>query len=905
MKKKTHRSKEEKTADQATTPVAGRSAETPGPSKKPKAPHPPKWATRLLHLYCRPELLEDLEGDLNECFNRNLQSKSALKAKLIFIIDVLKFFRPYTIRKPRLQNRNFMLRSYLKTSTRVITRSKLFSGINIFGMAVSLSVGLLVIAYVSDLLSYDGALKNKHRIYRVISSFHPGGGPQMRLASTSWKAGLLIRQQVPGVESMVILRNWFSGDAQINDSKIAVTGLYANEGFFDVFSFPLLKGVAATALKQPHSLVLTETTATKLFGNADPMGKVIKFDTVNYTVTGVLKDLPKLSHIHFELLASLSSIDLDAPEPGNSDGKYLDWTNFFSNYVYVLLKSNTDPSSFDAALNRISTRENAPLKAEQKITLLSQAVKKIPYGTRMGNELGPVFSIVMVYTLCGLALIIILSACFNYTNLSIARSLRRSREVGIRKVIGAKRIQVIGQFIAESIIISLASLFFAFFIFLLLRGQFLGFHEDLARSFSLEISPRLIIGFLALAVLVGILAGLLPALFYSKINAVQVLKDASGLKMFRHLTLRKVLVVIQYTFSLIFITATIIGYRQYKSFLRFDLGFKTENVLNVRMQGDSSELFVKQLAALPSVKMVSRSLLVSSLGSFTGTRMTYRSDSSMVSMNYVDVNYLPLHQYTFLAGRNFLPQPKDAPQSEIIVNQQFINRFNIGHRDPAKAIGEVISSGDKRLTIVGVLKDFHYGTLENAIDPTALLNTSPTGAYVNIKVSPVNLSATMTAIEALWKQTDKVHPLDAHFYDDQIEQAYSQYSVTLKVVGFFALLAICISSLGMFGMVIYTMEKRLKEISIRRVLGAKKGTLIYLLSKSFLFLLLISALIAVPITLLFFQKVVLANFAYHQPIGFADLFTGLFFVGAIAFSMIGIQTLKAIRANPAAVLKNE
>lgn len=880
---------------------------------KNNAPRPPKWAVKFLQFYCRPTLLEDLEGDLHEFFDRNLKTRGAFLARLIYIIDVLKFMRPYTLRKPSFPNNGAarpMLANYIKTSTRSITRNKLFSGINIIGMAFSLSVGLLVIAFVSDIFHYDSTLKNPDRIYRVISSFHPGGGPEMKLASSSWKAGALIRQQAPGIESLTILRNRFSGDADIHgkDDKVPVSGLYADENFFDVFSFPLLKGVASSALKQPRSLVLTQTTANKLFGLADPVGKYVKFDSVDYTVTGVLQDIPKLSHIQFEMLVSLSSIPInDSTNLTSSDGRYMDWTNFFSNYTYVLLKPTADPAAFSSALDRIAKAENAPLPPDRRITILPQSLKKIHIGDQMGNEIGFVANPIEVYTQCGLALIIILSACFNYTNLSIARSLKRSREVGIRKVIGARRMQVIGQFIAESVLIALLSLGFAFLIFLFIRGQFLSFNPRLESAFSMALSPMLVLAFLAFTILVGILAGLLPALFYSKINAVSVLKDASSLKVFRHLSLRKTLVVTQYTFSLIFITATIVGYHQYKGFLTFDLGFKTGNVLNIKMQGHDDAVFAKQLSTLPSVTGVSRSLLVTCLGSFTGTSMKYNNplDSSNVATNYVDENYLTLHQYTFLAGRNFTPKTKDAPETETIVNEQVLRRFNISHKDPSKAIGETVLIGRKRLTIVGVLKDFHYGTLDSKIEPTALEYLASPGGYLNVKVSSANLPATLTSIETFWKQLDKIHPLDAHFYDDQIEQSYSYFTVMLKVMGFFAALAICISSLGLFGMVIYTMEKRLKEISIRKVLGAGNGLLVYLLSKSFLFLLLISALIALPLTWLFFDRVILARFAYHQPIRPGEMLIGLAFVAAIAFLMIGAQTLKAVRSNPARILKNE
>ncbi len=873
---------------------------------KKRTAHPPKWATRLLASYCRPELLEDLQGDLNEFFERNLRTRGAFIARLIYMIDVLKFLRSYTVRKPSFSNplhTRPMLASYIKTSGRVITRNKLFSFINIFGLAVSMSVGLLVIAVVSDLSSYDNTLNNRDRIYRVVSTFAPADQPPMKLASTSWKAGMLIRQGIPGVESIAILRRDFSGDARIAGNTVPVTGTYANEGFFDVFSFPLAKGSASTALKQPYSLVLTQSTALKLFGQADPMGKVVKFDTVNYTVTGVLEDIPKLSHIQFEVLVSLSSIDLSK---STSDGHYMEWTNVFSNYVYVLLSKNSDPAAFSAALNRIDERENAAFP-NRKIFLSPQPLKDIPVGNPMGNEIGMVMPAIVLYILAGLAFIIILSACFNYTNLSLARSLRRSREVGIRKVIGAQRGQVIGQFVAESVMLALLSLGFALCVFLLLRGQFLSLDPHLQDIFSLDLSLSVVIRFVLLAVGVGLVAGFLPALFYSKINAVQVLKDASSVKVFRHISLRKALVVIQYTFSLIFITATIIGYHQYKGFLRFDLGFTTNNVLNIDMQGNKDGVFVKELAALPAVKMISRSVIVSSLGSLYGTNIKYKdpADSTLVDLNNIDENYLPLHKYTFLAGRNFTSRPKDAPETEIIVNERLIRRFHIGHDNPEKAIGEMVAIDAKKLMIVGVLKDFHYGTVESTIDPTAFRYSADPGRYVNVKIGSDNLPATMATIETLWKKTDKVHPLDAKFYDDQIELAYSQFSVMLKVIGLFALLAICISSLGLFGMVVYTMEKKVKEVSIRKVLGAKEGMLVYLLSKGFLFLLFISALIALPVTWLFFDRVVLAKFAFHPPIQFGELFTGLFIVAGIAFFMIGVQTLKIVRANPAKVLKNE
>jgi hypothetical protein len=267
--------------------------------------------------------------------------------------------------------------------------------------------------------------------------------------------------------------------------------------------------------------------------------------------------------------------------------------------------------------------------------------------------------------MAGLALIVILSACFNYTNLSIARSLRRSREVGIRKVMGAKKTHVIGQFVAEAIIISLLALVLSLGMFLLLRTQFLSLSPHFQDLLSLELSPRLIFWFLLMAIGVGIVAGILPALFFARLNTIKVLKDASSLQVFRHVTMRKAMIVIQYTFSLIFITATIIGYKQYRSFLTFDLGFTTDNIVNIKINGVNGDLFVKDLKELPEVEDVSRSLLVTSLGNIYGTQLKYEKlkDSANVWVNMVDENYLPLHQHTFLAGRNFNPKTKEADET--------------------------------------------------------------------------------------------------------------------------------------------------------------------------------------------------------------------------------------------------
>lgn len=883
--------------------------------KKPD-PQPPRWATDFLRWYCRPRLLEDLEGDLYEYFTRNVRRKGLRRAQLIYLLDVIKFLRPYTIRKIDLftfLTHFMMIGSYFKTSRRNLVRNKLFSFINIVGLAVSMTVGLLVIAIVNDLLSYDDFHEKKDRIYRVITRHQDDGQPPLDLASTSVRVAQRLGRDVPGIEDFTIIRNGFSGDARVGQNTFPLEGTYADQSFFKVLTFPLVAGDPSTALKEPYSLILTEKTARKLFGNTQVLGRTVRFDTLDYQVTGVARDVPHLSHIHFDALISFATADATF---GKKDEGFYNWDNVWSNYIYITLPKGGNTTSVQRALQQISAEENKAL-VRKKVTLSLQPFKDIALGRKLSNNMGPRTEPVTLWILGGLAFVIILSACFNYTNLSVARSLRRSREVGVRKIIGARRSHVLGQFMAESVMISFLALLFSFGLYLFLRREFLALDPHIPEIFTLEPSFRSVLGFIALAAFTGLTAGFLPAVFFSKINALSVIKDASGLKIFRHIGLRRVLIVAQYALSLIFIATTLVGYSQYKGFLNFDLGFNTENILNIKLRGADAAALKKELAEIPGVKQIAQSSMVTSLGSIYGFTMKYQpgdassgeaspGDSALVWMNAVDENYLPIHQHKLIAGKNFTLRPEKGKESEVIVNQQVLKRLNIADRDPEKALGQVVEVDGQKLAIVGVLKDFHYGTMENKIEPVMFrYSKSEPWGYLNLLIAPANLENTMAKIESAWKRFDKVHPLKANFYDQQIEEAYSEFSMMVKTIGFLAFLAICIASLGLFGMVVFTTETKLKEISIRKVLGASETGLIYLLCRGFITLLAIAALIALPVTYLLFDKVLLARFAYHQPIGLPELLGGTLVVMLLALIMIGSQTAKAARSNPAKVLKSD
>lgn len=803
-----------------------------------------------------------------------------------------------------------MLGSYIKTSARSIVRNSLFSSINIVGLAISMSVGLLMIVMLSDLFSYDKFHENGDRIWRITSNYQfLDQKEDAGYASTSLKAGLAVKETFTGIEDVAIFGDRFDGDVKYGDKTVVLTGHWANESVFNVFTFPMLAGNPKTALKDPYSVVVTETTAKKLFGDVDPMGKSLQLldddhdKNVDYVVTGVVKDVPRFSHVRFDVLMSLSTHENIGRDRKESD---LKWDDMWNYHVYLLLPEHPNLEALQSNLDALSERENKTVK-NTTIALSLQSLNDIAFGEDKYNEIGSTMVDSNVWMIGVLTFVVILSACFNYTNLSIARSLRRSREVGIRKVVGALKGHVLAQFVTEAVIIALLALVFSFVIFMLFKPYFLSLNENYGEMLRLELSLKVIGYFILFAVGVGIMAGFFPALFFARLNAIKVLKNMSSGK-FRNVVLRKVLIVAQFTISLMFITATIIGYKHYKEILAFDLGFNTENVLNIDLRGNKPELLMKELQELPEVKQQSLAGLITSVGWYWGTVIKYNDphDSVFGNHTYIDENYIPLLEMKLLAGRNFEHRKDSAKESEVIVNEQTLKRFNIGNNDPQKAIGEILTVGGLKLQIIGVVNDFQYGrSTDKKPREIALRYISDNARYLNVKITSTDLPATMAKIETIWRKVDNVHPIEARFYDENIEQAYLEYSSKIKIIGSLSFLAICIASIGLLGMVVFTTETRLKEISIRKVLGASESNLIFLMSKGFLLLLAIATVIAIPATRFYFVKYALSDYTDDAPSSIVELVIGVLSIITLALTLIAFQTHKVARTNPAEVLKNE
>jgi ABC-type antimicrobial peptide transport system permease subunit len=787
-------------------------------------------------------------------------------------------------------------------------RNKLFSIINILGLGVSMSVGLLMIAMLSDLYSYDKFHTRHDRIYRVVTEYQDKSitSPEP-LATTSARVSKAIKESINGVEEVAVLRREFAGDMEVDNKFIPLRGFFANNSLFSVFSFELLRGNPATALKDPYKIVLTETAAKKLFGNIDILGKTVHKGEELYEVSGIMRDVPKSSHFKFDVLASLATVE--AQQKDNAE--YLKWYNVWESWTYLLIPESTDLKSLQASLDKLSEQERKATK-DHIISLRLQAMDDIVTGENLSNQIGTVVGDTPVRIFLVLTFVVILSACFNYTNLSLARASKRTKEVGIRKTIGAVRHQVILQFIVESVVIALLALLLAILIFQFIKPHFINMEESLQDQLVLDLTSQLIAGFVGFAIVIGILAGIAPAISFARISALRAFKNFASSTTVHGITFRRALIVFQYCISIMGITATTLIYKQYKHFVHYDLGFATENVLNLNLQENGNvvkaDRLRKELQELPEVKQISQSALVSSLGGVWVNNMKYSKhpeDSAAIYYNLIDENYLPLHEYKLISGRNFTYKSSDSLETEVIINETALKRFNIAGGDPDKAIGEVVTVNRKNLIIIGVLKDFVYGKPTDNVNREVIMRYSRRPNYLNIKIASEDWPATYARIESIWKKIDPVHTFTATFYNQQIEDGFKGIKASVKIGGFLSALVICIASIGLLGMVVYATEIRMKEVSIRKVHGASEHGLLVLLGSNFLLLLLIAATIALPLTYFFFKQVLLPRMGDAAPVTFFDMIAGASAVLLLALTMIVSQTRKVARTNPAEILKSE
>ncbi len=869
---------------------------------------PPHWLEKLLVIFCKKEVYEILQGDLYELYRRNVQNVGKGKANLLYLRDAMTILRPGLIKKLE-GNANLngygLFKNHLKTSMRNVRRNAMFSTINIVGLAISMSVGIMMIVFLSELYAVDSFHENKDRISRVTTT-RPGlmGNTIDHLATTSYFIADQIEAQIPEVEQLTVMSWRIEKDLKTKQKSLLLSGFYATPSLFEILSFDMVRGNPKTALEKPGAIVLTVSTAERLFGQQDPLGRHVETEDGSFSITGIVQDPPLNSYLNFEMLISMKSNNMI-----NNDFRQ-NPQNTFENYVYLLLGEDADPNEIEEKLSHILS------EYPEDLSFISHALE--PMGSFLTgaalNANGPTFSAKKVDMMIALAVFVLLSACFNYTNLSLGRALRRFKEISVRKVTGASRIQLFLQFLTESILVSFLALIIGAGLFLLARPvllEQLNFLLNNRPFFLLELTPICLFYFVVFALLTGCIAGFFPAFVLSKLKASLLFNGVSKIRLLSGINIRQALITLQFTLSIGLIMCAIIVYKQYLFTLNYDLGYDTENIINISVRGDYMDILENEYHKMPEVLGSSRSEAVLGIrgGQIGGAISEDFQDTVLYSCNYVGPDYLKMHNFNLLAGPGFFEASHDQTVKDIvIVNERFLTELNIN--TPDEAIGRKVRLRNRDNTIAtiqGVVSDFVGMSLDFQMpEPFAFFPMRDGQAgTLGLKVATDNLLATMTQLESYYREHDAIHPFEASLYDDQISNTYKSLQSTYFIISLLAFLAISISTLGLLGIASYITETRMKEISVRKVLGASTSNLILLLSRGFTWMMLLAGIVAIPISWYMVDAHLLQAFLYRTSIGAWELSSGFLMVLLIGVFSIGFQINKVTAQNPAHLLRSE
>ena len=803
-----------------------------------------------------------------------------------------------------------MIKNIFLTSFRNIFRNPVFSFINVFGLAVSMSLGLLIILIVKEQYAFDNFHKDADRIYRINTKAIRKDGRSENYASSPYVMGTAVKDGYSFAEEVVRINRQFNGDASYQTVSVPIHGFFADSSFLDVFNFQLESGNPSTALNGPDGIILTRETAKKIFGNGETIGKIISFRGYgSFTVKGVFKEFPGKTHFDFEAIASSSA--LPALEKLQVVMESLqNWDNYYTSYVYVKLKRGAQLVEVRSALAEISRKNYAGRNLETRdkaYEFYLQPLRKISPGPILSNNLGRSLPQMVLLFLGILALVILVMAGLNYTNLMIAKSLKRSREIGVRKVMGASRWQVFSQFITESVVFALFSLIASYIILQFLKSAFLQLHLTQEFSIDLKEDAWVYSYFILFAILVGFLAGSLPAGYLSGFKPVLVLKDMWGKKTNTRQLLRKGLMVVQFTLSMIFIAVVLILYHQMKFLLKADYRINDKNILNVRLLGNDYNKLAVELQSVPGVKQIG--FVSHSLGTFEDYSDDYKrkpSDASFTMRDFrADANFISNLRIQFAAGKNFSPDLNGEKESEVIINVKALMLF--GFKSPAEAIGQQIYAADSTpLRVVGVVKNFHFRPMNYEIGPLAFRYRPRDFQIMSISFEPGSKDRLIAALSPIWRKTDPVHPLQYALMRDEMNDSYTTSGFTdiLKVMEYVSFLSIVLACLGMLGMVMYNTQLRIKEVSVRKVVGASVRDVTVLLSRSFMWLIGIGVVIGVPASWLL-SNLFLQNFAYKISYSILLIMEGVFIIVFLGLITVGSQTIRAATSNPVKSLRTE
>lgn len=867
---------------------------------------PPKWAERFFEWYCYPPLFDSIIGDLYERFDENLEKHGQRKANRKFWIDVIRFMNRHTLKRKgqsKYFNNMSILNNYFKVGFRNLIKNRSFTAINVLGLSVSMAVCLVIILMINDQLSYDKWQVNSDETFRF--THYDMEAINIPMATVPMPLGEAMQDKFAGFEHMVTFRRGFGGDVIQNGKAIALQGYFTQPSFFKLFSFELERGNPETALSAPNSIVLKKDIAEKLFKDQDPMGQTLEVGNKGvYQVTGVLKEFPGKTHIKFESLVSLSSLDnLEKNKVlGSSIGN---WENGSETWIYFNLREGYSIETLKGYLAEAEKEHYEPDSDERKEFTL-QKMSKITPGPLHGNQIGAGMPNFFVIGLGVLAVLIIVCATFNYTNLSAARALTRTKEVGVRKVMGARKTQLTIQFIVESILVSILSLMVAIGLLQFLIPAFQSLQMSSLLEWELKPDLKAYLQFFGFSVLLGFITGIFPSLYLASFKPIQAMKNSVSNSRLSKLSLRKALIVTQFVISIVLIVSSVLVYKQIKFMVETDYGFTKDNILNVHMQGQDFAKFENELEKLPFIESVTATNNIPGMGTEFSEDVKLNSGDETFRMNYFDVDedYISSLDLELLAGSNFVKGAPSVNQRSAILNETAVKQF--GFESNLDAVGKqfYIENDSVALNVVGVIKDYNHMMLVMEIDPM-MLRYDPSGFRIaQVKIAGFDRIKEISAIEDVWDEFDPNHEIILKTFQGEIDEFNAFFYDILYIVGLVAILSISIAGMGLLGISTYAIQIRMKEVSIRKVLGASVRGLIFLLSKSLSIMLTVAFIIGFSLAYMA-NNVWLNEFAYRTSFG-VDVFlmTALAMVG-IGIATIGWQAWRATKANPATTLRDD
>lgn len=806
-----------------------------------------------------------------------------------------------------------MIRNYLKSALRNITRHKFISFINIFGLTVGLTCCLLILTYIINENSYDKYNANADDTYRVTRTFYSQPGVEsLHLSAVAPPFGPLLQNAFPDIKKMT--RVLYTGTSALHYKEKLFNEkgtAFADENFFSVFDVSVTKGNPRTALTNPYSIMLTEELAKKYFDKEDPINKTVRLDdnTHEFKVTGIFKPFPSNAHMHPEMLLSFNTLK-DSVVYGEKNLQ----TNFGNNAfdTYLLFPKGYNTASIEAQLPAFLDKYvnlGGTVKTHLQTKLELQKLTDIHLRSHLDDELEQNGDIKRVYIFSAIALFILLIACINYMNLATARSVLRAKEIGIRKVIGAQRREIISQFLSESVLITWVALILAI-VLTALALPWINKLSGLGLSVSSLLHFKILLPVLALPFIIGLISGIYPALFMSSFIPAKVLKGMLKVGT-GNVSFRQVLVVLQFSISIILIVATAVVFQQLQYIQNKALGFNKDNIITMGYYNGLTpqyNAFKADLLKTGLVKEIGRSSRIPSgrLLDMQGASVMENGTAQPVKFDLknitVDYGFIPTFDMQIAAGRNFSEAFK-TDSVNCIINEQAVKE--LGWKTPENAIGKNLTYGGVEGRVIGVVKNFHFESLHQKILPMIFKLPNRDGLNrTSIKISGTNPQAAISVVEATWHKYLPETPFDYTFLDERFGKLYQSEQQQSSLFTIFSFIAIFIACLGLFGLSAFTITQRVKEIGVRKVLGASVPQIVGELSRDFLKLVVLAAIIALPVAWYAMNKWLL-DFEFRISISWWVLAMAGVVALIVAFVTISFQSVKAALANPVKSLRSE